>query len=80
MQPRPIAETSRSLLPSFRFFIFQSSDEGSYAGLSLRHTRFCSSCLETAEEGLEPWHSCVKFAKPATALHFMLFYPHEGYS
>ena len=39
---------------------------------------FCSSCLETAEEGLEPWHSWVKFAKPATALHFMLFYPHEG--
>src|SRR5262245_2732949 len=31
MQPKPIAETSRLLVPSFRFFIFESKDARIYS-------------------------------------------------
>ena len=55
MQPRPIAETSKSLFPSFRFFIFQSGDGGMYSELSLRRPRSCLSCREIARN----WRSEV---------------------
>ena len=73
MQPRPIAETSKSLFPSFRFFIFQSGDGGMYSELSLRRPRSCLSCRDIARnwrsKGLDPLRK-MAHPGPERALRF----------